>query len=208
MSVYVSFIYFGTHLETWFPHTTALLRLDHHIYPYRTEQHDWASKIHTAHQTTANCPDWPTSRGSRGTGVPAWCDLLHCTQQANGPLAANREQKEAAAVNEDYLWEEGEERKSYKEVKADREKERKRSSTGWKRGGWQMEWRGESENERQIVTISGRRDWDRSGEWEEKETMERQKLREGDNWETWETIALRSKNNMLEKVIALLCDDK
>lgn len=63
------------------------------------------SQIHTAHQTIANCPDWSTWKGSQDARVPAWCDLLPCTQQTNGRLAANREQKEAAA-NEDCLWEE------------------------------------------------------------------------------------------------------
>lgn len=131
---------------------TASLRLHYCcIYPYWTEPHAYRSRIRTAHQTIANCPDWPTWRGSQGAWAPAWCDLLPCTQQTNGPLAANREQKEATAANEDCLWEEGRERKTRKrgEDREEEEEEVEKQHRLRREGGWQMEWRGESENERQ-----------------------------------------------------------
>lgn len=48
------------------------------------ENHAYCSRIHAAHQTVANCPDWQTRSVSQGTWVPAWCDLLPGTLQTNG----------------------------------------------------------------------------------------------------------------------------
>lgn len=89
----------------------------------------------------ANCPDWLTLRGSQAAWVPAWCDLWCCSQQTNGPLAANREQIEAATANEVRLWEKGRGRKSTGEVKRERERERERQHRLKSKGV--SEWRGE-----------------------------------------------------------------
>lgn len=41
------------------------------IYPYCTEHQAYCSRISTAHQSIANCPDWLTLRGSQAAWVPA-----------------------------------------------------------------------------------------------------------------------------------------
>lgn len=96
----------------------------HLLLLYRVQS--YCSQISTAHQSIANCPDWLTLRGSQAAWAPAWCDLWCCAQQTNGPLAANREQIEAAAANEVCLRDEGRgiERDREREVRTQRGREK------------------------------------------------------------------------------------